>query len=111
MEEIKSFEKQESAEQRLIRLLKEKGTEDPETRELLDAWTREQEERIEEGNDPAAKIEFNFKRARLYFDAGYVEEALENLEADRMEAWNENREELYEAIMAEMDMMERGLEK
>ncbi|KKS46612.1 hypothetical protein A2567_00825 [Candidatus Azambacteria bacterium RIFOXYD1_FULL_42_11] len=111
MEEVPSVEKQENAEQRLARLLKEKGAEDPEARDLLDAWTREQEERVEEGSDPAAKIEFNLKRARLYFEAGYVEEALENFEAARMQAWNENRQELYEAIMAEMDTLESGLEK
>ena len=111
METIPSFENKESAEQRLARLLKEKGVEDPEARDLLDAWTREQEKRVEEGNDPAAKIEFNLKRARLYFEAGYAEEALENFKAARMQAWNENREKLYEAIMTEMDMLESGLKK
>lgn len=106
MEEIKSFESKESPEQHLVRLLKGKGVEDPEARDFLDAWTQEQEKRVEEGNDLVAKIEFNLKRARLYFEAGYVEEALENFEAARMQAWNESREELYQAIMAEMDKLD-----
>lgn len=109
MEEIKSFETRENPEQRLVRLLKEKGVEDPETRNFLDAWTREQEERVEKDDDPVAKIEFNLKRARLYFEAGYVEEAIENFEAARMQAWNENREELYQEIIAEMDRLESNL--
>lgn len=109
MEEIKSFESKENPERRLVRLLKEKGAEDPETRNFLDAWTREQEKLVEEGDDPVAKIEFNLKRARLYFEAGYTDEAFENFEAARMQAWNENREELYQEIIAEMDRLESDL--
>jgi len=111
MKEIPSIENKESAEQRLVRLLKEKGAEDPEAQSFLDLWTREQEKRVEESNDSVGQIELNLKRARLYFDSGYTEEAFENFDAARVQAWNENREELYKAIMAEMDMLEKGLEK
>ncbi len=106
MEEISLFENKESTEQHLARLLKEKGAENSETRNLLDIWTREQEEQVEKENNPVAAIELNLKRARLYFAAGYADEAFENFEAARMQAWNENREELYQAIMAEMDKLE-----
>lgn len=110
MEKISSFENKESAEQRLVSLLKEKGAEDPETKNLLDAWTRELEERVEKENNPVATIELNLKRARLYFKAGYIDEAFENFEAARMQAWNESREELYQMIMAEMDKLENESE-
>lgn len=114
MEKIPSFENEESAEQRLAKLLKEKGVEDPEARDFLGAWTREQEERVD-GLDGekrlVAMIELNLKRARLYFDAGYIDEAFENFEAAREQAWNEGREELYQAIMSEMDKLESDLDQ
>lgn len=47
MEKEPSFENKESTEERLMRLLKEKGVEDPEAKSLLDTWTREQEKQVE----------------------------------------------------------------
>lgn len=104
MGEIPKFENKESAEQRLVRLLKKGGIEDPEARELLDSWTQEQEAQVE--NSPAASIELNFRRARLYFAAGYLDESYENFEAAREQAWNDNNPELYQKIVAEMDEIE-----
>lgn len=111
-EKIPTFENEESPEQQLIRLLKEKGAGDLETRESLDNWTREQEKRVEQSDDyHLEQIQFNFRRARLYFEAGYVDEAFENFEAARMQAWNEQREELYQAIIKKMDELEHSIEK
>ncbi|KKT01829.1 MAG: hypothetical protein UV80_C0008G0039 [Candidatus Peregrinibacteria bacterium GW2011_GWF2_43_17] len=111
MEKEQKFETKENPEQQLVRLLKEKRTEDPETKEFLDSWTREQEQMVEKSTDPEAPIQFNLRRARLYFEAGYVEEAFENFESARMQAWNEQRNELYQAIMKEMDELEDSIEK
>lgn len=113
MEKYLTFENKESLEQQLVRLLKEKGVEYLETREFLDAWTREQEKQIEQSTGEEysiAQIQFNLKRARLYFEGGYAEEAFENFEAARMQAYNEQRDELYQAIMEEMDKIEDSLE-
>ena len=110
MEKEPTFEHNENPEQQLVWLLKEKGVQDPEAREFLDKWTREQEKRVEESQDPEAAIQFNLKRARLYLEAGYVEEAFENFEAARTQAWNEQRNELYQAIMKEMDQIEKSME-
>lgn len=113
MEEEPTFENQEnkeSAEQRLVRLLKEKGVEDPEARNLLDSWTREQEKQVEQSDDyHFEQIQFNLRRARLYFKAGYIEESIENFEDARMYAWNEQREDLYQEIMEEMDRVEDSI--
>ncbi len=107
VEEFPKVESGESAERRLIRLLKERGVENPEAKRLLDSWTREQEGEVKKSGDPAtAAIEFNLKKARLYFAAGYGDEALESFEAARTQALNENRGEPYQAIMAEMDELE-----
>lgn len=99
----------ESIEQRLKRQLKEKGYEDPETQELLLTWTREQEHQVETSGDPTAPIELNLNRARLYLACGYADAAMDSFEAARTQAWNEHREALYEAIMAEMDKAEDEL--
>lgn len=64
-----------------------------------------------EADTPEATIEFNRKRARLYIEAGYVQEGLKVLESARMQAWNEQREELYNQIMSEMDEIEDKFSK
>ncbi len=109
MEKFPKIEGKESEEQRLIQLLKERGVENPEARRLLEDWTRGQESEVAESNDPAtAAIELNLRKARLYFVAGYGDEALESFGAALMQARNENREELYQAIVAEMDKLEES---
>lgn len=109
MKKEPTIEIRENPEQRLIRLLQEKGAEDPETRELLNNWTQEQEQKVEKSNDPDAPILLNLTRAHLYAAAGYIEEALENFEDARTQAWNEQRDKLYQAIMREMDQLEESL--
>lgn len=95
----------------MIGLLKEKGAEDPEVRKSLDIWTREQEKQVKQSGDyHLEQIQFNLRRARLYFEAGYIGEAFENFEAARMQAYNEQRDELYQAIIEEMDRIEDSLE-
>jgi len=107
MEKESKFEFNEKPEQKLARLLKEKGEENPEARDLLDRWTREQEKQVEQSdNYPLAQIYFNLRRARLYFEAGYVNDAFENFEAARTQAWNYKNNELYQTIMKEMDELE-----
>ena len=101
MEKMTSLE---NPDQKLINLLKEKGLEDPEAKELLKTWTVEQEAWAEKSQDfKAAQIEVNLKRGRLYFTAGMMNESYESFEDARTQAWNENREELYGKIMTEMD--------
>lgn len=121
MEKEPTFENEENPEQQLVELLREKGkfifnlnkgVEDPEVRELLDSWTREQEKRVEQSDDYSLEqIKFNLERACLYFEAGYVDEAFENFEAARMQALYEHRKELYQAIMKEMDEIEDSIKE
>ncbi len=101
---------QENPEQKLINLLKEKGLEDPTTKELLKAWTVKQEKWAENQEDfKGAQIEVNLKRGRFYFAAGMMNESYESFEDARMQAWNESREDLYKKIMTEMDTLENSL--
>jgi len=102
-----TLEKRETADQKLVRLLKEKGSEDPEARKFLNDWTKEQERAIEQLSDYVlGQIQLNLRRARLYFQAGYVDAALENFEAAGTQAWNLHNDELYQAIMREMDELQ-----
>ena len=90
----------------LIEALRTKGSEDPETRQLLEKWTKEEEARVYEAYDSGSSeafIELNRKRARLYLEAGYVEEALANLESAAMQAENERMDDLRNDIMDEID--------
>jgi len=107
-----SFETKENPERQLARLLKERGVEDAEVRELLDTWTREQVKQVEQSDDyPLEQIQFNLRRARLYFEAGLVDAAFEDFEDARTQAWNEQREELYQAIVKEIAELRKSLEK
>ncbi|HLB95572.1 MAG TPA: hypothetical protein VJK26_01560 [Patescibacteria group bacterium] len=112
MEKEPTSENEESPEQQLVRLLKEKGVEDPEARNLLINWTLEQEKQVEQSDDyHFEQIQFNLRRARLHFKAGLVDAAFENFEAALTQAWNEERDELYQAIMKEMDEIEDSIKK
>ena len=110
MEQESMPENKKDSEQELVRLIKEKGLKDPEAIKLFDDWTREQEKQVEQSdNYSLEQILLNLKRARLYFKAGYVKEAFEDFEDARTQAWNERKDELYRAIMEEMDELEKSV--
>jgi hypothetical protein len=111
MEKPPTFENKETPEEQLISILKEKGIANPEAKELLINWTIQQEKEVEASADPEASIQFNLKRARLYFKAGYIEAALENFDDAMTQAWHEERKELYIAIEKEKKEIEASLNK
>lgn len=111
MDKEPQFEKQETPEKKLIRLLKEKGVEDPETREILNSWIYSREKEIEKlEGEPyrLAQISFNIQRACIYFQGGYAEEALTDLEETRVQIFHELGEEseLYDEVIEQMDEIE-----
>jgi len=93
----------ETPEERLIRMLKENGPDDPETYQFLQQWMKEQEELVTQSSDPNAQIEFDLKLARIYFKAGGEQEAFEIFEGARRQAMQEGKTDLFNAIMQEMD--------
>lgn len=92
-------------------MLRTKGVEDPETRALLIEWTERQEAQADARNVSRANIEVNVERGKLYAEGGYFEEALEVLEDARMQAFQENEHDLYDAIMQQMDAVEDEMNK
>jgi len=103
MENFPSPEQSEVSDQELIDALKFKGVENPEVHQLLQRWTEQGEKQV---INPKDAVKFNQRRARIYIKAGYVREGLEVLESARVQAWNEQRKELYNQIIAEMDEIE-----
>jgi hypothetical protein len=99
-------------ERMLIAKLREKGLDDPETRELLTRWSDTLWAEANAANTSRANIELNLKSARLYRAAGYHNEAWNSLEAAHLAAHNESAKDLLiqvETVMDEMDA-ERGEE-
>lgn len=107
---MERFESLETLEQRLIRSLREKRPdESAEVRVMINAWTDEQEKIVDASKDRRmAQIELNLRRARLYFKAGYKEEALENFNdaMDQAYAMRHQDPNLEQRIINEMDSLE-----
>ena len=82
-------------EVRLIQKLKEKRTEDPEARELLQGWLDDEEAKANRINTSRANIELNLRRAKVYYAAGLIDEALENLAAVMEQSSQEREPDLH----------------
>jgi hypothetical protein len=67
-------------ERELIQKIKERGYRDPEVFQGLQEWSRKEEALAEKSESGIADFEFTLKRAKLYYLAGCVEEALENFQ-------------------------------
>lgn len=90
----------------VIELLKTRGLEDQEVKELVTQWTIQREALATEEGTAIASIIFNMDRADLYVAIGDIEGALEALEDARLQAHQENEMELYNQIMIKMDEIE-----
>lgn len=102
------------AEHKLIEALRTKGIEDEETRALLQQLADTEEAEVikvaaETGRSDETSIAVQRKRAKLYYHAGYMNEALDTLEHARLQARSAKNEDLHDAIMAEMDRIEEKL--
>jgi len=78
---------EENFEGRIAELIREKGLNDPEVRELITQWTMRRETVV--GRNRVDAIQFNIDRANVFLAAGEVDTALEDL-FDA--AWNADNE-------------------
>ena len=76
---LSSQEKSLIKDESVIEILRAKGFLDTEARQLLLGWVSEREAEVAKANNSMAAIEFEIRRIKLYFDAGYKDEALELL--------------------------------
>lgn len=91
--------------QKLVEALR-LGSENQETHQLLEGWLKEEEAKVYETYDsgsPQAFIDLNRSRARLYLEAGHIDEALENLKSAALQAENERMDDLWNDIIDEID--------
>lgn len=96
MENFKN-ETQESARDRLVRLMVERGAEDSEVQEQLQAWYQDQQnvldkEREASGSseeEAVAMLQYEINVARLYMEAGLLARALEAFRFGEKSARNE----------------------
>lgn len=91
---------------RLIEEIKGKGMENQETRVFFNSWVRDQEAHAGAMNIASADIESLRERASVLYAAGLLQEALDELENARMQAWNEGMDELCTEIEEEMYKIE-----
>jgi len=84
------------SDEALIAALRNIGLDSAEVRVMLDKWTEQEEKLV--GPNPEDSILFNMKRAAIYAQAGYIDEALDNLDDATLQAVNEGRGELIEEI-------------
>jgi hypothetical protein len=96
MERIESIDRDA-----LIQDLKEKGLDDPATKETLTAWVIEQEALADPDRTARGRINVSLAKARLYRDAGLEENAQAHFEDALEMAWNERMDDLYSSIQSE----------
>lgn len=84
-------------------LLKERGLEDLEAKNLLNKWLDENQKKVEEG--AISNLEFNISWAELYRDAGMTDEALESFEQAAELAWQENNDEVHDCLQKEIEKL------
>jgi hypothetical protein len=90
---------QESMERTvLVDVLKTRGIEDVEARELLVAWTEKQEQKVESAGTREAQIQFEIDRAELYIESGFKDDGAQALEDALTIATQEGLEDLVKLI-------------
>ncbi len=94
----------------IAKLLKEKGIKDleslqqnPEVLQLFNAWWTNRENELKISEPINVQTLLNVELGRLYFAAEIFDEALESFEAARMQANQENQNEILKKIEIEMD--------
>lgn len=88
-----------------LRAVRDQGSDPSTCRELLE-FARAQEEQATKENSDEANIRVAIQLGRIYANAGYLEEALDELEKTREAAWNSGLHDLLsyiEELLAKID--------
>ena len=109
IEQKPATETNETLEQQFVRLFKEKGADSLEVQDCISHWEDQQELLVEQETDPDKKkiagINLNLNRARLYWEAGMTDNAIENFNDALLQATNERMEGIISEIETEMDKL------
>lgn len=92
----------------VIAMLKEKGFDDPKTKELILKWTEQKEKEVEKEGTPKARLLFNIERIDLFMQVDInwawesTKEVFSDLNSDRSST-KEELDELYGILYKKMD--------
>jgi len=95
----------ENPREKFVRIFKEKGEGDPETRELLQEVVDELQKQAEQSEDfLKGQIEISCALARIYLEVGSLKDAYDSFD-DALEQlqYIQGEEDLEEAIVGEME--------
>ncbi|MFA5987295.1 MAG: hypothetical protein WC797_01420 [Candidatus Paceibacterota bacterium] len=110
IEQIPSFEITRS---KVIEMLREKGVGDFGTREVLLAWVEQQEkiaDKADQQGDVLAKMRCAADIARVYGEAGYLSEAIDELESTLEGAvWEQGSDDFCTQIRSEIDALRQKI--
>ena len=109
MDHISSHETSETAEEFVVRKLRERGLDDPAVYKLLLDWTINQEKQVEASFDHCASIWFEIRRAHLYLNAEFWQDGLQCLRDALTLAWNLDQDEICTAIQDQLSQIEQYL--
>ena len=105
--ELGSNESEKLLRGQVVDGLRSGGVEDQEVKEKLIEWVIKQEEKVESaGRTVEARVNFEIEKAKLYFEGGYIDEALKTLNLALYVAEQENRDDLAEKISDEISRIE-----
>jgi len=91
----------------VVEILKTKGKDDPEAKELLSRWIIQEEELAAEANGGRANVVVSMSQAFLFSEAGLLKEALDSYRDALYQARQEGETDLEEMMRAEIEKLER----
>lgn len=98
-----------NTEKDLIKMIREKGIKNPEVLQFLCGWAEEWQKKVEQAeNFGLAQIIFLCRRAKLYFEAGLLEEAHGDFEDAGTLAYNLFLDDIYEEITKEIEVVKNS---
>lgn len=111
MEKIPSRENIIINKDKIIEVIKEKGIEDAEARELFDKWLDNRQAEVEKKNTSKATLDLNIEIAEIYRDSAMIEAAIDAFHDAASQAWNEGDDELYEKLIDEIEKLEKSIQE
>ncbi len=89
----------------VVERLKRDGIQNPEAKEYLLGWIDQEQAAVDKIGTSKATLEFNIVWAKVYRDAGLIEDAREAFMQASEQAYQERDEVLYNQIEDEMDKL------
>lgn len=103
--QIQTLEKKKFNKYEVVERLKDGGFNNPEAKAYLLGWIDQEQAEVEKIGTSKAVLDFNVVWAKVYRDAGMVEEAIEAFDQAAEQAWQERDEALYTELESEIEKL------